>query len=63
MHDELKLLETGARRVEELGVGTYVKTFRQQDILQAIHRATTDRNQIHKARILGENIRRVSGIV
>ncbi|KAA1116270.1 hypothetical protein PGT21_007282 [Puccinia graminis f. sp. tritici] len=51
-----------ARRVEELGVGTHLKTFEKQDILQAIRRATTDENQINQARILGEKIRRENGV-
>ncbi|KAI9600612.1 hypothetical protein H4Q26_000400 [Puccinia striiformis f. sp. tritici PST-130] len=51
-----------ARRVEHLGVGTYVKTFEKEDILRAISRATTDEVQIKQARLLGQNIRLENGV-
>ncbi|POW07154.1 hypothetical protein PSHT_10071 [Puccinia striiformis] len=59
---ELTWLPSGARRVEHLGVGTYVKTFEKEDILRAISRATTDEVQIKQARLLGQNIRLENGV-
>ena len=49
-----------ADRVEALGVGTSVKKLTVSNLAEALIAATTDHKQIDRARLMGEQIRRVS---
>lgn len=52
-----------ADRVEALGIGTGVRKLTVDSLSQALTLATTDQKQIERARLVGEQIRSVSGFV
>ncbi|KAH9890995.1 hypothetical protein C8Q73DRAFT_105774 [Cubamyces lactineus] len=51
-----------ADRVEALGLGTAVRKLTVESLAQALRDATTNQNQIERARVVGEQIRAENGV-
>ncbi|POW13487.1 hypothetical protein PSTT_03729, partial [Puccinia striiformis] len=52
----------GARLVKKMGVGAHVKTFKVSELSRAFRKATTDLEQIYKAKKIGQAISKENGV-